>query len=110
MYVMTGTLLRGLDPQVDGQARVLVLGSMPGAASLHQAQYYAHPRNRFWPLMAALCGVDTQLDYPQRLARLQQAGIGLWDVIGPCRRTGSLDTALARGNHVVDPAAPPTRP
>lgn len=103
---MTGTLLRGLAPQVDGQARVLVLGSMPGAASLHQAQYYAHPRNRFWPLMAALCGVDAQLDYPQRIARLQQAGIGLWDVIGQCRRTGSLDTAIVRGSEVVNPLAP----
>lgn len=100
---MAEALLRGLEPQVDAKARVLLLGSMPGAASLHQAQYYAHPRNRFWPLMAAVCGVDMQWEYSQRIAGLQQAGIGLWDVIGQCRRRGSLDTAIVRGSEVVNP-------
>ena len=102
---MSADVLQGLPAQVTAACRVLVLGSMPGAVSLHEARYYAHPRNRFWPLMAALCGVDAQLDYPQRIARLQQAGIGLWDVIGQCRRTGSLDTAIVRGSEVVNPLA-----
>ena len=88
------TVLQGLPAQVNARCRVLVLGSMPGMASLQAARYYAHPRNRFWPLMGALCGFDPQLDPAQRLARLQQAGVGLWDVIGRCRRRGSLDAAI----------------
>ncbi len=95
-------LLQGLPPQVGEGCRVLVLGSMPGAASLAQVQYYAHPRNRFWPLMAALCGFPTRLDYPERLSALRGAGIGLWDVIGQCRRRGSLDADIVRGSEVAN--------
>jgi len=84
-------------------ARVLVLGSMPGAASLREARYYAHPRNRFWPLMQALCGVDPQADYPDRLRMLMDAGVGLWDVIGRCQRRGSLDASIVRGSEVPNP-------
>ncbi len=97
------TVLQGLPAQVNGQCRVLVLGSMPGMASLRAARYYAHPRNRFWPLMGALCGFDPQLDYAQRVARLQAAGVGLWDVIGRCRRRGSLDAAIVRGSETANP-------
>lgn len=96
------TVLQGLPAQVNARCRVLVLGSMPGMASLQAARYYAHPRNRFWPLMGALCGFDPQLDPAQRLARLQQAGVGLWDVIGRCRRRGSLDAAIVRGSEVAN--------
>ena len=95
----------GLPAQIDAACRVLVLGSMPGSASLQQAQYYAHPRNRFWPLMAHVCGVDAQAPYPQRLRALQMAGIGLWDVIGRCERRGSLDAAIVRGSEVPNPLA-----
>lgn len=100
---MAPTVLQGLPAQVDGQCRVLVLGSMPGAISLQQAHYYAHPRNRFWPLMASLCGFNPQLDYPLRLHCLQRAGVGLWDVIGRCQRSGSLDSAIVRGSEVPNP-------
>lgn len=100
---MIETLLQGLPAQVDAECRVLVLGSMPGAMSLQEARYYAHPRNRFWPLMGALCHFDPQLDYEQRLARMRQAGIGLWDVIGQCRRRGSLDADIVRGSEVPNP-------
>ncbi|HEX7988518.1 MAG TPA: DNA-deoxyinosine glycosylase [Stenotrophomonas sp.] len=103
---MSGDLLQGLPAQVNAACRVLVLGSMPGAISLDESRYYAHPRNRFWPLMAALCGFDAQLPYPQRMQCLQQAGVGLWDVIGQCQRAGSLDAAIVRGSEVPNPIAP----
>lgn len=96
-------LLRGLPPQIAADCRILVLGSMPGDASLWARQYYAHPRNRFWPLLAQICGFDPALAYTQRLAALQAAGFGLWDVIGQCRRAGSLDSAIVRGSEVVNP-------
>jgi len=102
-HVTSETWLQGLPAQVNAQCRVLVLGSMPGNASLHAAQYYAHPRNRFWPLMAQLCGFDPQLEYPQRLACLHRAGVGVWDVIGRCQRRGSLDASIVRGSEVANP-------
>jgi len=101
--VTNETTLQGLPAQVNAQCRVLVLGSMPGMASLQAARYYAHPRNRFWPLMGALCGFDPQQGYAQRVACLQAAGVGLWDVIGRCRRRGSLDAAIVRGSEVANP-------
>jgi len=70
---------------------VLVLGSLPGDESLRQAQYYAHPRNAFWPVMGELCGFNAALPYRQRLACLLQSGIALWDVVGSGIREGSLD-------------------
>jgi hypoxanthine-DNA glycosylase len=93
-------LLRSLPPAVAADCRVLVLGSMPGEASLAAANYYAHPRNRFWPLMGALFGFDPQLPYNERIAALQSAGVGLWDVIGQCERRGSLDAAIVPGSEV----------
>lgn len=88
------TMLKGLAPIASAYARVLVLGSMPGAASLHAGQYYAHGRNRFWPYMGILVGAEPSLPYPQRLQRLESAGIAVWDVIANCRREGSLDSAI----------------
>lgn len=96
-------VLQGLPPQLDTHCRVLVLGSMPGMESLQQARYYAHPRNRFWPVMAQLCGFDATQDYAQRLHDLQRAGVGLWDVIGQCERAGSLDASIVRGSEVPNP-------
>jgi hypoxanthine-DNA glycosylase len=96
--------LHGLAPVIGRETRLVVLGSFPGVASLQAQQYYAHPRNQFWPLLSALWGEDLlTLAYAQRLQRLRERGLGLWDVIAECRRVGSLDSAVrdARWNDLV---------
>jgi hypoxanthine-DNA glycosylase len=87
--------LSGLAPIVSPAARLLVLGSFPGAASLAAQQYYAHPRNQFWPILSALWGVDlVPRTYAQRVAELKRRGLAVWDVYASCRREGSLDSAI----------------
>ncbi len=88
-------LLEGLAPVLSAQTRLVVLGSFPGVASLQAGEYYAHPRNQFWPLLSALWGLDLRaLPYAQRLEELRGRGLGLWDVYAACRRAGSLDSAI----------------
>lgn len=88
-------LLASFPPVVAEDTRTLILGSLPGVASLAVRQYYGHPRNAFWPLVGDSIGVDLKtLDYAQRLAVLLQHGLGLWDVIATARRQGSLDAAI----------------
>ena len=81
-------------PIVSRHSRVLILGSMPGQASLRAGQYYAHPRNAFWRIMGSLFGAGPSLPYEERTARLQSAGIALWDVLQACVRPGSLDASI----------------
>lgn len=84
--------LEGFDPVIDAQCRALVLGSFPGAASLRAGHYYAYPQNQFWPIVAATLGSDLlSLPFPARYRLLLASGLGLWDVITRCDRTGSLD-------------------
>jgi hypoxanthine-DNA glycosylase len=95
---------RGLAPILSAETRVLVLGSFPGAASLAAGQYYAHPRNHFWPLIGEALQLSlAQLPYDRRIRSMLGAGLGLWDSIVACRREGSLDGAI-RDPEWSDPA------
>lgn len=89
-------------PVSDGDAHILILGSFPGELSLEKQQYYGHPRNGFWSIMAQILGFDTTLDYPARIDKLRENRIALWDVLQSCNRNGSLDSAIEKGSIVVN--------
>ncbi len=95
------TIKRSMDPVGAADAVLLILGSLPGEASLAAQRYYAHPQNQFWRLLGRAIGEPlAALDYDERLARLARRGIALWDVVAEARRAGSLDSAIrkARAN------------
>ena len=97
---MTFELKTGLPPIARPNARLFILGSLPGDASLAAAQYYAHPQNQFWRLVGSAIGEDLHnLCYADRLGRLCEHRIGLWDVLGSAVRRGSLDQAIRLANH-----------
>ena len=82
-------------PIVAPDTRVLILGSLPGEASLAAGRYYAHPQNQFWRLIGGAIGRELhELDYEARLKALREAGVGLWDTVASALRMGSLDAAL----------------
>ncbi|MGH7027146.1 DNA-deoxyinosine glycosylase [Brevundimonas sp.] len=90
------TAKRAFDPVVDAGTRILILGSLPGEASLAVSQYYAHPRNAFWRLMGDLLDQPDLYEraYADRLTALRARGVGLWDTVAEAERIGSLDTAI----------------
>lgn len=81
-------------PIVDGHSRILILGSMPGIKSLEQQEYYAHPQNRFWRLLALLLDEAVPQDYAAKQAWLHKHHLALWDTLGYCEREGSLDSSI----------------
>lgn len=89
-------------PVVGNAAKILILGSMPGERSLAANQYYAHPRNAFWPIMGRILGFDPDAPYPDRLQAATDSGIALWDVLHSCVRPGSLDASITNGSRIVN--------
>ncbi len=83
---------RGFRPIANADARVLVLGSLPGQKSLLEQQYYAHPQNAFWPIMRELFGISGK--YDSRCEQLLRHQIALWDVLQASVRPGSLDANI----------------
>ena len=96
------SLSHGFPPVADSAARILILGSLPGVASLRVSQYYANERNTFWRIMGDLLGAGPSLPYAQRLEKLRVAGIALWDVIAACERFGSLDSDIVNSSVSVN--------
>lgn len=92
------TPLLGLAPVISTQTKLVILGSFPGQQSLSTQQYYAHPRNQFWPLLSAIFNHDLYaLTYKERLQAVLDYGLGIWDVYATCQRVGSLDSAIKNG-------------
>lgn len=89
-------------PIANEDAQILILGSMPGVKSLEEQQYYAHPRNAFWPIMAEFYQFDLTLDYSARCQQLKQHQIAVWDVLKSCQRQGSLDQHIEPDSMVAN--------
>ncbi len=94
--------VHSFDPIADASSRVLILGSMPGIASLRAGEYYAHPRNAFWKIIAALFEIDADAPYPSRVAALRKQRIALWDVLESCTRESSLDSDIDEASIVAN--------
>lgn len=101
-YQTSKTRIFSFDPVEPSSARLLIVGSMPGQASLSADQYYAHPRNAFWPIMAQLLGFDPKADYEVRVQALKESGIGLWDVCKACVRNSSLDSDIVEETIIIN--------
>jgi hypoxanthine-DNA glycosylase len=89
-------------PIAHASARILILGTMPGEASLRAQQYYAHPRNAFWAVIEAVWSVPRHLPYDARIRAARAQGIAIWDVVGQCRRSTSLDADIDAASVVVN--------
>lgn len=84
----------GLDPIIDDNARVLILGSMPGNESLRKGEYYAHPKNQFWKILFSIFDMEQKALYSAKVSFLKEKRIALWDVIKQCDREGSADSKI----------------
>ena len=86
--------VQSFEPIIGREPRAMILGSMPGIASLDAVQNYAHPRNAFWPIMGELLGIDPTADYATRIRQIEAQPIILWDSLKACYRPGSLDSSI----------------
>jgi TDG/mug DNA glycosylase family protein len=93
---------KGFDPIAGKTVNVLILGTFPSEESLKQKQYYAHPRNLFWDMIAAICGTDKVADYEKRCDLVKSEGIAIWDVLKSCDREGSSDGRIRQGNFIIN--------
>lgn len=89
-------------PIVRADARILILGSLPGLASLKQQQYYANPQNAFWRILEAVCGIPASLPYTERCLHVMQAKLAIWDVCQSAQRHGSLDSAIEKESVIAN--------
>jgi TDG/mug DNA glycosylase family protein len=94
--------IHSFPPIAAPDATLLILGSMPGKASLLANQYYAHPRNAFWPIMGELFGAGPAMPYARRVRVLEHAGIAVWDVLASCTRGSSLDSDIDEDSIVAN--------
>ena len=98
--MVEAVMKQGMPPIAQRDATLFILGSLPGDASLAARRYYAHPTNQFWRLLGASIGERLHgLDYDERLERLRERRIGLWDVVASASRRGSLDQAIRGAGH-----------
>lgn len=81
-------------PFYDKDSKVLILGSIPSPKSREQGFYYGHPRNRFWPVLAALFGESVPQTVPERKDFLTRHNIALWDVLASCDIKGADDGSI----------------
>ncbi len=96
------SLQTGFPAIADKHARILILGSMPSVKSLEKQQYYAHPRNAFWPIMLALFNIDKELNYQQRCQCLVKNNVAVWDALKSCQRQGSLDQHIDTSSMIAN--------
>ena len=87
-------ICRSFEPIFSTAARVLIVGSMPSVKSLEDVQYYAHPRNAFWPILFEIFGEAPSRDYARRKALIRERNLALWDAAAMCEREGSLDSDM----------------
>jgi len=97
---MASSLIHSFPPISSPLANTLILGSMPGKASLDANQYYAHPRNAFWSILGHIYQFDAAMAYDKRVEAIQSAKLAVWDVLAQCERAGSLDSAIQQGTRV----------
>ncbi len=94
------TTISSFAPISNPRATILILGSIPGIASIKANKYYAHPRNAFWPIMGSLFNFNAKLHYLLRIEALKEANVAVWDILQACERSGSLDSAIKIGSRI----------
>lgn len=88
-------MIKSFAPVIDERTRILILGTMPGEASLKAGEYYGHKQNAFWKIMARrFNGGREWVDYADKISCLCRNGVGLWDNLKYCSREGSLDSDI----------------